>query len=195
MQLIHLTICQLLQLSPKQRMICFRFHHECECCAFRDIPAALGPWLPADAAGLPRLFQAAHKQKQRTSVKLDNKMFSMISNWSDPCTHTYMQEWNNLLNCHKIFWNKVNTTMVIGPLDDHTYCARPVFTHLGGGGFHENCMIYHCITSQPANVSYNVLDWHFLQPPTGWLKFGQGTFGLPVCAVRGTLGVRDGTSQ
>ena len=27
--------------------------------------------------------------------------------------------------------NKGITTMAIGPLDDHTYCARSAFTHLG----------------------------------------------------------------
>ena len=30
-----------------------------------------------------------------------------------------------------IHFNKVITTMVTGPLDDRTYCARSVFTHLG----------------------------------------------------------------
>ena len=28
----------------------------------------------------------------------------------------------------------------------------------------------HCITSQTANVSWNVLYWHLRQAPTGWLK-------------------------
>ena len=72
---------------------------------------------------------------------------------------------------------KVITTIVIGPLDDRTYGGRSAFTHLGFG---ESCTIVHCITSQPANISWIVLYWHFRQPPTGWMKFERGTFRPPV---------------
>ena len=49
----------------------------------------------------------------------------------------------------------------------------------------EICTIVHCITSQPANASWNVLYWHFRQPPTGSLKFINWTFRPPVCRMSG----------
>ena len=58
-------------------------------------------------------------------------------------------------------------------------------------GFGKKYTIVHCITfSQPANVSWNVFDWHLRQPPTGWLKCESGTFLLPVWEVRGNVGGR-----
>ena len=44
---------------------------------------------------------------------------------------------------------KVVITMLIGPLDEGTYCARPTFTHLG---MWRKMYDFHCLTSQPANV-------------------------------------------
>ena len=62
--------------------------------------------------------------------------------------------------------NKVITTMLIGPLYDHIYCAQSAFTHVG---------LVHCITSQPANVKYAQLSFSSTLP-TGWLKSERGTF-------------------
>ena len=39
--------------------------------------------------------------------------------------------------------NKVITTMVIGPLDDHTYCVRSTFTHLGLCRKLYDCSLHH----------------------------------------------------
>ena len=50
-------------------------------------------------------------------------------------------------------------------------------------------LIWGCITSQPANVSQNVLYWHFRQPPTGWLKFERDTFRSRSGAFTGPWGL------
>ena len=44
--------------------------------------------------------------------------------------------------------NKVITTMAIEPLDDHRYCARSVFTHLGLWRKLYDCSLHHSTTSQ-----------------------------------------------
>ena len=62
--------------------------------------------------------------------------------------------------------NKIITTMVIRPLDDHTYCAQSVLTHLGL--WRKLNEIVHCITSQPANLLSNVLYRRFRRYPTFW---------------------------
>ena len=46
------------------------------------------------------------------------------------------------------FNNKVITTMVIGPLDDQTYCARSASTHLGLWQKLNDCSLHHFTTSQ-----------------------------------------------
>ena len=80
-----------------------------------------------------------------------------------------------------------NTTMVIGPLADHAFCALSLIL-----GFGEICTIVHGITSQPANVYQLVFDWHFQQPPTGWPKFKRG-FSTRNSGFRGTW--RSGMGQ
>ena len=45
--------------------------------------------------------------------------------------------------------NKVITAMVIGPLDDHTYCAaRSAFTHLGLWRKMDDCSLHHFASSR-----------------------------------------------
>ena len=51
-------------------------------------------------------------------------------------------------------------------------------------GFGESRTIVHCITSQPANVSYNMLYCYLRQPSTGWMKFERETL-TPCVGVRG----------
>ena len=67
--------------------------------------------------------------------------------------------------------------MVIGPPDDHTYCARSAFTHLGLWWKLNNCSLHHFTTSNQQKTRPNY--WHFHQPPTGWVKFERGTFRPP----------------
>ena len=43
---------------------------------------------------------------------------------------------------------QVMTTMVIGPLDDHTYCVRAAFTHLWLWRKQYECLSLHFTTSQ-----------------------------------------------
>ena len=59
-------------------------------------------------------------------------------------------------------------------------------------GFGEKCTIVHCVTSQPASVSYNLLYKHFRQPLTDWLKFERGDFSTPGLERYGAVGVGDG---
>ena len=68
---------------------------------------------------------------------------------------------------------KVITTMVIGPLDDRTYCARSAFTHLGIWQKLYDCSLHHFSTSQCIPKSVRLTFW---QSPTGWLKFERGLF-------------------
>ena len=44
--------------------------------------------------------------------------------------------------------NKVITTMMIGPLDDHTYCTRSAFTHLELWRMLYYCLLHHFTTCQ-----------------------------------------------
>ena len=69
--------------------------------------------------------------------------------------------------------------MVIGPLDDRTYCARSALTHL-----------YAFIASlhnQPMYPKMCAIDI-FVNLPIGWLKFDWGTLRPPVWGIMRTKG-------
>ena len=92
---------------------------------------------------IPLLPAKVERQKMYTVQQNLNKILKQKQSaiMSQFQSHVYVQR-----TCTE---NKGITTMAIGPLDDHTYCARSAFTHCG---FSESCAIVHCITSQPTNV-------------------------------------------
>ena len=55
--------------------------------------------------------------------------------------------------------DKVITTLVIRPLNDHTYCTRSAYTHLGLWRKLYNCSLHHFTTSQ---CILKCVDWHLV---------------------------------
>ena len=105
-----------------------------------------------------------------------------------PHIHIWLLYTTNIPNApfgHKpLTKDKVITTMVIGPFDDHTYCARSVFTHLGLWWKLYDCSWDH-FTARQFILKCRSIDIYFWQPPTGWLKFEMGTFRPSVLGIMG----------
>ena len=70
--------------------------------------------------------------------------------------------------------------MVTRQLVDPTHCVLSAFTHLW---FWRKLTIVHCITSQPENVSSDVLRWHVRRSPIILLQFERETFRPTVWGV------------
>ena len=78
---------------------------------------------------------------------------------------------------------KVITIMVIGPLDDCTYCARSAFTHLGLWQKMYECSLH------PFTASQLVLKCAlFTFSSISNLKFETSTYQFPPWVARGTWG-------
>ena len=95
----------------------------------------------------------------------------------------YIPSWQYITRSSPQCWSGHSTT---------THARIVLDLLLAVWGFGENCTIVRGITSQPANVSQKVLDWHFWQPPTGWLNYERGGFftlpPTPIFGVRVDVG-------